>query len=115
MKKLIAFRGKAMETGKYVYAELGEVSAELRDDYLTFIVEDVYTVESETISQFVGYDKNGKMIFSDDKIRVYDHSRYCMAGTGIEIAGDFIKVNDIGKKFDNVELLEETLKNEVTD
>ena len=115
MKKLIAFRGKAMETGKYVYAELGEISSELRDDYLTFIVEEVYTVESETISQFVGYDKNGKMIFSDDKIRVYDHSLYCMAGTGIEIAGDFIKVNDIGKKFDNVELLEETFKNEVTD
>lgn len=108
MKKLIAFRGKAMETGKYVYAELGEISAELRDDYLTFIVEDVYTVESETISQFVGYDKNGKEIYSDDKVRLYV-GELCI---GFEIAGNFIKVNDIGKTFDNVELLEEIVENE---
>lgn len=59
------------------------------------------------MKNFVGYDKNGKKIFSDDKIRVKDWNRYCMAGTGIEIAGDFIHVNDIGKTFDNVELIEE--------
>ena len=69
-------------------------------------------VNEKTVAQLVGYDKNGKEIYSDDKIRVYDHSRYCLAGTGIEDAEDFIKVADIGKTFDNVELYEESEKND---
>ena len=70
-----------------------------------------YNVKPESVAMFIGYDKNGAEIYSDDKIRVYDYSRYCLAGTGIEEAEDFFKISDVGKTFDNVELLEESEEN----
>lgn len=71
-----------------------------------------YNVNPESVAMFCGYDKNGEEIYSDDKIRVYDFNRYCLAGTGIEDAEDFFKISDIGKTFDNVELLKEAEKND---
>ena len=117
MKFPIKFRGVSMG-GHYVYGLLtmkkirnsGKLSYAIAKG--NFTQGEIIPVCEKNVAQFVGYDKNGKEIYSDDKIRVYDHSRYCMAGTGIEIAGDFIKVNDIGKMFDNVELLEEIGENE---
>ena len=67
-----------------------------------------YEVYPESVAQFVGYDKNGAEIYSDDKIRVYDKGIY-----GVAIAGECFKVNEIGKKFDNVELINEEVKKNV--
>lgn len=65
-----------------------------------------HTARSE-VAHFVGYDKNGAEIYSDDKIRIQDWTHYYLTGTGIEVAGDFVKVNDIGKKFENVEVIKD--------
>ena len=111
MKK-IKFRGKSI-SGHYAYGFLtmkkirnnGKLSYAIANG--NFTQGETIPVSEQSIAQFLGYDKNGKEIYSDDLIRVYDHSRYCMAGTGIENAGDFFKVNDIGETFDYVEVIGE--------
>ena len=62
-------------------------------------------VYPETVAQFVGYDMNDNDIYSDDKILVYDIARYGTCEPRIEIAGDIVKVSDIGKGFDDFELV----------
>lgn len=65
----IKFRGRDIYTGKIVYAELGEVSAEIRPDYLTVINDDgIFTVDHDSIAQFVGYDANGREVYEGDTL-----------------------------------------------
>ena len=65
----IRFRGISLDTGKYVYAELGQVSEEINPGYLTFLSDDgFYTVETDTVAQLVGYDANGKEIYEGDTV-----------------------------------------------
>lgn len=64
--KRIKFRGRDIETGEYVYAELGQVSAEINPEYLTFITDDVYTVMD--VAQLVGIDSNGKEVYEGDEV-----------------------------------------------
>ncbi len=66
MKREIKFRGRDIDTGEFVYAELGEVSAEINPEYLTFITDDVHTIEENSIAQLVGYDKDGREIYEGD-------------------------------------------------
>ena len=65
----IKFRARDIETGKYVYAELGKISAEIRDDYLTFITDDLHTVDAQTVEQLIAVDKNGKEVYEGDKVK----------------------------------------------
>lgn len=64
----IKFRGRDIETGEYVYAELGQVSAEINPEYLTFITDDVYTVDTESVAQLVGIDSSGKEVYEGDEV-----------------------------------------------
>ena len=102
----INFRGKAKYLRGMVF---GDLCIDCVHD-MVFLNET--TVLPETVAQFLGYDKNEDEIYSDDKIRVYDHSRYPLAGTGIENAADFFRFSDIGKAFDNIELFKESAENE---
>ena len=65
----IKFRAKCIETGDFITFELGECSAELRDDYLTVIKDEVYTILADTICQLVGYDDNGAEVYEGDKVQ----------------------------------------------
>ena len=71
-----------------------------------------YNVKPESVAMFCGYDRDGKEIYSDDKIRVYEY----FSGIGVELkiwdACDFFSVSEIGEEFDFIELLEEAEKND---
>ncbi|MBR3499703.1 MAG: hypothetical protein IKO05_12085 [Selenomonadaceae bacterium] len=64
----IKFRGRDIETGEYVYAELGQVSAEINPEYLTFITDDLYTVDTESVAQLIGIDANGREVYEGDTV-----------------------------------------------
>lgn len=65
--KRIKFRGVDIDSGEYVYAELGQVSAEINPDYLTFITEEgMYTVDEDSIAQLVGRDKDDNEVYEGD-------------------------------------------------
>lgn len=68
--KTYKFRARDLDSGEYVYAELGQVSAELNPEYLTFITDDVYTIDATTLVQLVGYDKDGREIYEGDTVTV---------------------------------------------
>ncbi len=110
MKK-IKFRGTDIN-GHYVYGLLTKKKIR-NNNNLSYAIADGFFTQGETIpvsekniAQFLGYDKNGKEIYDDDAIRVYDSDRYPLTGNEIEDAADFFKISDIGKTFDNVELVE---------
>ena len=64
----IKFRGVDIDTGEFVYAELGQVSAEISDEYLSFITDDMHLVDADSISQLVGYDADGREVYEGDVI-----------------------------------------------
>lgn len=66
--RTIKFRGRDIDTGEFVYAELGQISAEINDEYLSFITDDVHLVDTDSIAQLVGYDKNGNEVYEGDTI-----------------------------------------------
>ena len=67
MKIPIKFRGRDVETGEYVYADLGQVSSEYDPNYLTFIIgEEVHAIISNSVAQLVGYDANGDEVYEGD-------------------------------------------------
>lgn len=107
----IKFRGRDIENNKFIFSksiEFEKISG--LNGYQPYLCNDngEWTrCYPESVAQFVGYDKNGAEIYSDDEVRVKDWKRYCMAGTGIEYAAEFFTFADIGKTFDNVELLKE--------
>lgn len=108
--KEINFRGKENITGKILYGDLIHIDGHpfiKTGPVLSARADDYHGVLESSVAQFVGYDRNGKEVYSDDKIRVKDFSKYCMDGTGIEIAGDIVVANDFGKTFDNIELVKE--------
>lgn len=75
--KRIRFRGRDIETGEYVYAELGQVSAEINPEYLTFITDDIHTVDTESVAQLIGIDADGKEIYEGDYVEVvHDGKQY---------------------------------------
>ncbi len=112
--KPIKFRGKDILTGKTVYG-IGFLSSALSSDYGHLVDEDLkdYSVQRKSVAQFLGYDKNGKEIYSDDRIRVYnyDHRRKVICFRAMN-AEDFFTFSDIGQIFNDIELLEESGKNE---
>ena len=107
MKNPIKFRGKSEKTGEFVYGGIFQNGNQFMIINVYFDEEgypypDFTDVESESVAQFVGYDKNGAEIYSDDKIfRKY---------SGIVTAGDFFNFSDIGRKFDDVELIVKEVK-----
>ena len=64
--RTIKFRGRDIDTGKFVSAELGQVSAEINDEYLTFITDDVHLVDADSIAQLVGFDLAGNEVYEGD-------------------------------------------------
>lgn len=67
----IKFRGKDIRTGEYVFAELGQVSVEIKPAFLTFITdEDTYIVDADTIQQFCGVDDNGEECYEGDYLKI---------------------------------------------
>lgn len=58
----IKFRGKDVDTDKYVYGDLVH-----GDDGFVFINnKNIYRVYPESVSQLVGYDANGEEVYTDD-------------------------------------------------
>ena len=75
--KRIRFRGRDIETDEHVYAELGQVSAEINPEYLTFITDDIHTVDTESVAQLIGIDADGKEIYEGDYVEVvHDGKQY---------------------------------------
>jgi len=68
MNRPIKFRGRDIDTGEFVYAELGQVSAEISDEYLSFITDDMHLVDADTIAQLVGFDRNGREVYEGDTV-----------------------------------------------
>ena len=89
----IKFRGRD-DTG---YPHYGDLTHEGKNIF----VDDV-CVDPDSVAQFVGYDQNGDEIYSDDRIIIHNHFK----GTDNVIdANLFFLVSEIGKTFDNVELI----------
>lgn len=86
MSKEIKFRGRSVQSGKWLYGYLGEVNIEVlqsiykekvifenlawfNTDNFGYVVND-YSVDESTIGQFTGlHDKNGKEIYEGDILR----------------------------------------------
>lgn len=70
----IKFRGKSLNTGKWVYGDLWQ------SDKRKFVE---YEVNPETVGQFVGlYDKNGKEVYEHDYISInYKYEQITNGGT----------------------------------
>lgn len=64
--KPIKFRGRDIDTGKFVYAELGEIMEELKPGYFTFNVDGLPVVEINSIAQLVCYDADGAEVYEGD-------------------------------------------------
>lgn len=61
------FRFVDLNTGEFIYAEIGEVSAEIRPEYLSVINDDgILTVDATTAAQLVGYDSDGREVYEGD-------------------------------------------------
>ena len=72
----LKFRGVSIDTGKFVYAELGEV-AKVHDDpsLMLFLTEKPCLVKAESIAQLVGYSKYGHEVYEGDVL--VDRKSYC--------------------------------------
>lgn len=72
----IKFRGVDINTGGFVYAQLGEIMGEINSEippkYLTFITDDAHVIEAESVRQLVGYDKHGNEVYEGD-VLVIEH------------------------------------------
>ena len=95
----IKFRGRNIKTGKIhygFYSEYpvggGRIETCIIDKYM-----DGWEVEPESVAQLVGYDADGKEIYSDDK--VIDSS-----GKELFFKDVSIKFSEIGGKFDDLTL-----------
>ena len=138
MRKIL-FRGKRTDNGEWVegfYAKQSNhacFAPELK--YTHFIYRDVFMdfglggleeteVVPETVGQYTGLtDKNGKMIFEDDIVKIKGKTRYIFYGSSefrhtnygeyADTLGNVFTVVDcevIGNKFDNPELLRSDTK-----
>ena len=76
--KVYKFRGKSLETGKYVYGDLVHV--------LTAVTVDDALVDKDTVAQFIGYDCKDREVYDDDKL------------VSVVIMPDFTDVNDLSKE-----------------
>lgn len=69
----IKFRFRELYTGKFVYAELGEVSAEFNPEYLTVINDEgIFTVVNDSVAQLIAVDKNGREVYEGDTLKRFD-------------------------------------------
>ncbi len=65
----IKFRGRHIDTGEFVYAELGQISAVSDDpNLLLFLTEKPCLVHTNSIAQFVGHDAAGNEIYEGDTV-----------------------------------------------
>lgn len=92
MKK-IKFRGKSLKTGEFVYGGAIQNEKQFMITNLDFDEEgypypNFTDVEPESVAQLIGYDKNGKEIYSDDKVNVDDGYRIYACWIGYEQMGD---------------------------
>ena len=99
--RIVKFRGKRRDNGELIYGDLlhyGKYETCIRS-YLFPDKNSFSTlpVDPESVAQFVGYDKNGKEIYSDDTVvNAY--------GAEIPFAAVQISYEDIGKKFTDLRL-----------
>ena len=99
MKK-IKFRGIAKCNAQPVFGDLVHYKGQIGiNDYFVY---------PESVAQFVGYDMDENEIYSDDKIIVYDNKGIPPEPI-VGLAGDIIKISDIGKTFEDIELLEKRI------
>ena len=103
----IKFRGKRLDNGELIYGDIlhyGKYEHYNRHEtYIRFYTDpyklsfSTLPVDSDSVAQLVGYDKNGKEIYSDDTVvNVY--------GAEIPFAAVMISYEDIGKKFTDLRL-----------
>lgn len=62
----LKFRGVDIDTGDFVYAELGQISEETRPDYVTFLIDGLPVVRTDSIAQLLGYDEDGNEVYEGD-------------------------------------------------
>ena len=69
----IKFRFRELYTGKFVYAELGEVSAEFNPEYLTVINDEgIFTVVNDSVAQLIAVDINRREVYEGDTLKRFD-------------------------------------------
>ncbi len=102
MKK-IKFRGKDIQTGKFIYGDLNH--------YRNNIFVDDVRVDPETVAQFVCYDASGEEIYEGDKL-IDAEDGYPVNSLFVGIIDSDANAIDgeLGDKFDDIYLYEKVLK-----
>ena len=90
----IKFRGKDVKSKKYVYGFF----LNCVDDSVIVDNEGLKTVYPESVAQFVGYDADGKEIYSDDTVVNVHGAEYPF------VTDERFAYEDIGKKFSHLKL-----------
>lgn len=96
--RTIKFRGKSAITGEIIYGIGVKKSPDCTMMILDCLVGE--EVEPDSVAQFIGYDKNGKEFYSDDKVIDED---------GVEVDFEILlfEYREIGSKLIGLELKEE--------
>lgn len=65
----IKFRGREVETGEYIYAELKDIVGRAHREDVTFVLSyGLRRVKYDSLEQLCGYDRDGDEVYENDEV-----------------------------------------------
>ena len=66
----IKFRGRDLDSGEYVFFNLEDILLDVAGSYSEYV--GLHNIDPDSVTQLVGYDKNGKEVYEDDTVIAED-------------------------------------------